>query len=322
MIHQLEILGAHMSDAVTPTEDAAYWSFVFNLIRQRLSGTPPDTLWHYTDGGALIEITKSGSLFATQIACVNDTTEFRYSIELLRDAFVRHRPSATSPSEIALLDYVVANISTDTVTSEWFVTCFSTRKDDLSQWRAYSGGENGCAIGFDARALLPSLRQPANYYLGPVNYDASVHAQIVDVVAAATVRFFLQGLGAPGRTPAGWMQSFLPAWANAIGYIAPVIKHPAFKDEDEWRIFHPLRDTDPPHMIYRQKRTLMSRHLPLRFFRTGVPDDPKLMPIAEIMIGPSRHKNVSRTSVGDLMRTRGYGSAVAVTMSNAPFQEV
>jgi hypothetical protein len=145
---------------------------------------------------------------------------------------------------------------------------------------------------------------------------------VVDAVAAETVRLFLLGLLAPGRTLAGWMQSFLAAWVSAIGYIAPVIKHPAFKDEEEWRIFHPLRDTDPPHMVYRQKRTLMSRHLPLRFFRPGVSDDPKLMPVTEIMVGPSRHKNVSRVSVGDLMRTQGYGASFNVTMSDVPFQEM
>jgi hypothetical protein len=309
-----------MSDDVINAENDTYWAFVFNLIKQHLSGTPPTVLWHYTSGAALIDIIKSGTLYATQIACVNDTTEFRYSIELLKDAFARRRRTATNPAEVALVDYILANISTETVTNEWFVTCFSKRRDDLSQWRAYSGGENGYAIGLDAHALLPSLRLP-DFYLGPVNYYTTLHVQVVDAVAAATVQFFLQGLAAPARTVAGWTQSFLTKWVIVIGYIAPVIKHPAFKDEEEWRIFHPLQPSDPPHMVYRQKRTLMSRHLPLRFFRPGVPDNPKLMPITEIMVGPSRHKSITRVSVGDLMRTQGYGASLPVSMSDVPFQE-
>jgi len=311
-----------MSDTVTPAEHDSYWKFVFQLIQSHLSGAPPDVLWHYTSGATMIEIIKSGTLFATQIACVNDTTEFRYSVELLIEAFRRRRPTATNADEIALLDYILANISTDTGANEWFVACFSLQRDDLSQWRAYSGGENGCAIAFDARALIPSIRMPT-FFLGPVNYDAALHVQIVDAVAAATVRFFLQGLTAAARTRTGWMQSFLTAWVVVIGYIAPVLKHPAFRDEREWRIFHPLQATDRPHMQYRQRRTLMSRHLPLRLFRPGVPDDPKLMPIIEIMVGPSRHKNVSRISVGDLLLTQGYPpGACNISMSIAPYQEV
>lgn len=38
--------------------------------------------------------------------------------------------------------------------SMYFVTCFSEEEDDLSQWRAYCGGENGYAIGFRAAGLF------------------------------------------------------------------------------------------------------------------------------------------------------------------------
>ena len=309
-----------MSDDVIPAENDAYVRFVFDLIKQHLSGTPPDVLWHYTSGAALIDIIKSGSLFATQIACVNDATEIRYSVEKLRAAFARRRLNATNPDEVALVDHVLGNISTETVNSEWFVICFSKRRDDLSQWRAYSGGENGFAIGVDAHALLSSIKRDG-FYLGPVNYDERTHSHVVDQIAAATITFYLRGLALPGRTRAGWMQSFLTAWAVHIGHIAPVIKNPAFKDEEEWRIFHPLQPADTPNMVYRQKRTLMSRHLPVRLFKAAVPDEPKLMPITGVMVGPSRHKNITRVSVGDLMRTQGYGASISVSMSDIPFQE-
>ena len=47
-----------------------------------------------------------------------------------------------------------------------FVTCLSERRDDLSQWRAYSGGEGGYAIQFDliklrGRSWISSVHQMA-----------------------------------------------------------------------------------------------------------------------------------------------------------------
>jgi hypothetical protein len=39
-----------------------------------------EIVWHYTTGESLIEIIRTGSLFATQVACLNDTTELRYAV--------------------------------------------------------------------------------------------------------------------------------------------------------------------------------------------------------------------------------------------------
>jgi hypothetical protein len=68
-------------------------------------------------------------------------------------------------------------------------------------------------------------------------------------------------------------------------------------------------------MKYFQRRTLMSRHVPLQY-RNG---DGRL-PIATVMVGPSRHKEASRISVGDLMRTCGYAeNEVEIVGSTIPY---
>jgi|SRR5271165_4987554 len=45
---------------------------------------PSGPLYHYTTGNSLIEIIKSGELWATQVACLNDSSELLYPIGLLR----------------------------------------------------------------------------------------------------------------------------------------------------------------------------------------------------------------------------------------------
>jgi hypothetical protein len=50
---------------------------------------PSGPLYHYTTGNGLIEIIKSGELWATQVACLNDSSELLYPIELLQAKVVK-----------------------------------------------------------------------------------------------------------------------------------------------------------------------------------------------------------------------------------------
>lgn len=62
----------------------------------------------------------------------------------------------------------------------------------------------------------------------------------------------------------------------------------------------------------------MSRHLPIAYPSSdGAPL--KRLAITEIMVGPSRHKEISAYSVSALLKQKGY-EAVAVSVSPIPFQ--
>jgi hypothetical protein len=103
-----------------------------------------EIIWHYTSGDALLGVVETGTLYATQVSCLNDSTEVRYGVKLLRDAFMNIKTDAME--EKLLLERIVKvtveePAAPTNLPSAWFVTCFSKEKDDLSQWRAYSGGE-------------------------------------------------------------------------------------------------------------------------------------------------------------------------------------
>ena len=67
----------------------------------------------------------------------------------------------------------------------------SERKDDLSQWRAYGGGENGVSIGFDSEVLQrPPFRHA---FLAPVCYDEQKQKAFAADLAKWTVEYFRQG---------------------------------------------------------------------------------------------------------------------------------
>jgi hypothetical protein len=307
---------------ITQEETKAYAGFIQEQLTALKCGevTPQEVLWHYTTGEALLSIIQSGTLYATQVSCLNDSTEIRYATELFRDALCDIKTtSACSETEAALLARLITVLSEEPnvsphLPSWWFVTCLTKEKDDLSQWRAYSGSGDGYAIGFYGSGLFGPALGPV-HALVRVNYDAQLHKELAAKVAQATMRFLREGLERRANdSPQDrdmWTSDFLTDWFARIGLFGPVVKDPSFHAENEYRIVHQLQVQELPKLRFKQKQTLMSRHLPLVF---------QVLPIAEVMLGPThRHREISRISIQTLLQQQGY-STVPVSFSTIPFQ--
>lgn len=316
-----------VSVEVTPAETDRYRDSVRDELQKTARPVPSPILWHYTSGEGLIGIIESGVLWATHVGCVNDSTELRYSNTILLNVFKERQgrsmmsPITTPAPELLLFEKVISALSVDaTPVSEWFIACLSEDGDDLAQWRAYGGGEGGYAIGFDVNFLHQALIQDGASW-GPVCYNTDLQRQIAESVVDATVRFYLEGLSTRSDvSPDAWANAFLPVWRNHVAQIAPIAKHPAFQAEREWRIIRGFRGTaDGERLKFQQRQSMLRRHLPLEL-RTHLTED--LLPICAVRGGPSRHKEISRVSVGDLLRSKRYPQQVYnnVLVSEVPFQ--
>ena len=75
---------------VTDEEKKQYADFLMQLVRElkSLDVDQQEVIWHYTTGTALLSIIETGKLYATQVSCLNDSTEIRYATKVLRDAFL------------------------------------------------------------------------------------------------------------------------------------------------------------------------------------------------------------------------------------------
>jgi len=138
-----------------------YLVFAGTLLERLDSKPDPDKLaWHYTTGTGLTSIVESGSIFATQVSCLNDATEIRYSAKGLREALsaLASGMDEQQPEAAFVKRYIQLlqdnEAAPNSVALPYFVSCFSSLEDDLSQWRSYGGGENGYAIGIMARDLF------------------------------------------------------------------------------------------------------------------------------------------------------------------------
>lgn len=226
---------------VTAREIEIYKGFVqciFNCLSINTAKLP-EMLWHYTNSNGVKSIIESGSIFTTQIGCLNDSSEIMYSVDMLRSAMSRLR-SKSEISAIPEIDRILFTIADEELSvdvrpfSEWFVACLSELSDDLSQWRAYSGGENGFAIGFrtDVLIQISYKNYKSRFKLAKISYDQNFHHKIVDLVAEKTLEFCRAGyLMRSGCDPSVWVNEFLLTWRNYLTYLTPVLKHPSFSSE-------------------------------------------------------------------------------------------
>jgi hypothetical protein len=307
--------------AVTEKERGDYLQYSTQVIKQIFRPLPP-TLWYYTSGSTFAHILKTNSVWSTQISCLNDHTEFRYAVRLLREEFktLAHDADENVRWLAAYLYDTMAHDGADI--SQFFVFCMSLMKDDLSQWRAYGGGEGGVCIGFDPMRMMTTPDILKQGYLVPVLYLPNDHKVLVTSIAGATMRFFKEGLEQRlGGDRTQWAESFLEAWREQVIYFAPVLKDSAFVQEREWRLIYSLPHEKVEQIEIKQRSTLISRHLPLSFGDK--------LPIREVIVGPCRHPSVSLISVGTYLRAKGYQvnevgennpNKVTVSSSTIPFQ--
>ena len=66
------------------TLSTKYQEFVSQQVKQlgSLDFDREVILWHYTNGGGLLGILETGTIFSTQASCVNDITECRFRVTI------------------------------------------------------------------------------------------------------------------------------------------------------------------------------------------------------------------------------------------------
>ena len=294
---------------VSQQENNTYREFVSNIATNLgvfdLKGQ--EIVWHYTNGEGFLGILQSSTLFATQVAALNDSKETEYATDLFKQSVKQVIAEKNGDSDgVAFLNAVLEFVKEQPENptrgiSKFFVTCFSGEGDDVNQWAKYARG-NGYAIGF----FPAGLNREPNSSLYRVVYDRSKQEQASKAVAEATLSFYREGLNEERmKDPDLWAREFFEAWDEWVYKLAPLAKDPKWKSENEYRIVHELRVAEFPQVRFSQKKTMLSRHLVLNF-PCWVKRRASLLPIAKIMIGPGNHPAFTRVSTKLLLEQMGY----------------
>jgi hypothetical protein len=202
-------------------------------------------------------------------------------------------------------------------------------QDILSQWQAYGKDGRGVALTLDAGQLSRIIQNVPTMRINPVIYDSAVQQMFIDGILAA-------GLASASSNP-----NAVDATATALVFATPLMKATGFEEEREWRLvlmppaldpsptlqFHPRRDFLAPFFdlsyIWHQLRPQMlainelRATLPPRLPTVNLP----LIPIQEVMIGPSGHQALNLRAFKKLL-AQSKRNGIAVNHSQIPYRSL
>ena len=118
-----------------------------------------DSLFHYTDAGAVKSILEKKELWLTDIRFLNDTQELNDGVEYIVDALDEVAIGQSGKESVVLRAVNELEAGFTSYVSQWvdsepvFVCSFSESANQLSQWRAYGS----YAIEFDRDRLSAEL---------------------------------------------------------------------------------------------------------------------------------------------------------------------
>lgn len=225
---------------------------VDNSVRQLIGTTvmPPVTLYHYTNVGGLFGILRSNVLWATHYEYLNDPSEVVQLTQVAHEIFKQELDSfpeslrgevvSDTPENLRInLMKIFCSISDLSGHYAPYVISFSTDEDALGQWRAYADNGHGYALGFRYASLVDLVENSNNrVYLWPVFYDQLRQQQLVKSIFNAV---FEELVGPFFATKSGFVtnEAFrmaLDCMHRLFAMVAPIAKHQAYSEEQEWRI--------------------------------------------------------------------------------------
>jgi hypothetical protein len=245
---------------------------------------PTQTLFHYTSVRGLIGIVPSGALRATDVHYVSDATEMRRTATLLRSAATL--PAGDDFTTIVrelFLDWLGHRLNE--LGHALFVGCFTANGNLLSQWRSYCDPGKGVALGFAPNALTKSAANQS-WLIGKCIYDEGQQNNLAASILAAVDALAKQEVPSHQHlTPNATQQLFTRIEGDLLR-IAVLLKHPAFGEEQEWRVVSPiLADYVAAPIEYREGQSMLTPYVKFQLPSTKERD----VELDRVWVGPTPH---------------------------------
>ena len=270
----------------------------------------PRFLWHYTDGAGLRGILQTQTLWASNCLFLNDSAEFKFAGEVITkvlDEVLDVDATAEVRRELVNLRDMFALAHPD-ITPDIYVCSFTTQGDLLSQWRGYTKPRDRFNIGINGPYLF--ARGFESWQLRECFYQDMRQRLLVSDVVRRCLSYLDAGVP---------VSLAFRRLAYSLAWLAPLLKHPRFAEENEWRLIRYPRELvrfpeeyEPPvEHRPRQSTSIPYITFPLNIEQVHVP------PI-HITIGPS----TNALSENDVIVLAAENGLVATTsLSEVPLRD-
>lgn len=257
-------------------------------------GRPP-ILYQYTDSTGFIGLVQSGSIWATHALFQNDRSELLHLDEVIAGVAESLAGQATSTAARRVLEALSKpSWRYVRVASHFYVACFTTEFDQLSQWRAYAGDGLGYAVGFSTDQAFHVRDATATARLIKVLYAPKDKARTITPILEEIVRILNKCPESDHEV--GYQRGIVAAY-DMVGSLGAAFKNEGFGEEKEWRLV--VSDLGTREMVrYRPGRFDVTPYVELH---AGAK-----LPIVELFLGPRLYEEQALIGARGFLERHGY----------------
>ncbi len=281
---------------------------------------PEKWLFHYTGIDTLLSMLKSDtpSFWLSGISYLNDSKELIHGHDLMLKRLsdhnrMRDHNSAAQPLLKIFADTLGLKQNT---TAHMYVMSFSEAGNSLNQWRSYTPHGKGISMSFDFKEENDFFDK-CGLKLVKCLYEEQNQLTLIDAFinhVESMFSIFFEDHDWPqtiNELPIDEKFHFAYKSALATGYLLfSIIKHPAFKDEKEWRLIAQKTNAST-EIDFRSGSNML---LPYLVAPIDLPQYFKC-----ITIGPTAHKELAEEAIAGLFKK--YKLQVPRSTSNIPYRE-
>jgi len=264
------------------------------------TASAPKTLFHFTDCEGLIGILTTKVLRASLATALSDASETKYAISRLCSLLRKERIKPKCFPAGLLCQFLerrrrIPGLADD---SRAYVVSFCGA-DEAIHWLHYGRSGTGAAIGFETAGLKANQFSLCRVIYSQTRQD-ELFGTLVDLVDefAAECTGKVGTVGFSDQAHASLDDVACHLTTMYLRLLAPRIKDPAFKSEDEWRLisnetWRPGEAVEPTRKTH--FRSLGGRIVPFK----EVEFEP--LPVTEIVLGMSAPMQIDQQALAVLM---------------------
>ena len=286
------------------------------LREQLYADRAESVLYHYTSLSGLEAIMQTRSLWASEIRYLNDAAEMQHTAKILQDEITGRLQRETGNDELLtqLRDWVLDRMENGHML---FVVSFTTNGNLLSQWRGYGNVGKGVSLGLDPDTIYDCADRQ-HFQVGRCIYDDDAQKKLAEQIVSAIETMAGARNSGGGESPPGsppYHDLFESVEADLLR-IATLLKHPSFKEEDEWRVVSPVftGSVDEP-ISYREGLSMLVPYIEFRL------DCTRKLDFQHIYLGPTPNISLSMASLARFLSRHGIIPAQGIMYCDIPYRK-
>ena len=288
------------------------------LTETLFADTPKGLLYHYTTLNGLLGIVRSRTLWATDIRYMNDSAELKHSADLIRQEVQERITRGSCKADLLgqFTDWISHRITNGHML---FGASFRSHGNLLSQWRGYSAHGKGVSLGFSADHIL-RCAQRQQFQIGKCIYEPAIQRnlirQVVDAVEAH-VEKHVSGNTSRQQLSVIYQDVFENIEVDLLR-IAAIVKHPSFREEEEWRIVSPVfSDCSNSPVLFREANAMLVPYMEFDLqLETGCP-----LLLDHLYLGPTSNINIFMNSLEMFLKQNGIVPSRGIEYCRIPYRQ-